>query len=134
MFSSPNAAGRSPPLRARDGDLAAFDTLYARSERRLFSFLLRLVNDRAEAEELFHDTFLTLLEGPRASFDTATFTAWLCRIARNLALNRIRTKSRGAPAATCAVLDDLRRRRHRAGHRGGARRAGRRALVAAEVE
>jgi RNA polymerase sigma-70 factor (ECF subfamily) len=92
--------------RAREGDLAAFDTLYARYARRLFGFLLRLLNDRAEAEELFHDTFLSLLEAPRATFGTATFAAWLFRIARNLALNRLRTRSRGARAVSRAVLDD----------------------------
>ncbi|MDP1821753.1 MAG: sigma-70 family RNA polymerase sigma factor [Archangium sp.] len=93
--------------RARGGDLAAFDVLYARYERRVFGFVQRLVQDRAEAEELFHDTFLNILEAPRASFDTATFAAWLFRIARNLALNRLRSKSRGAHAATrVAAIED----------------------------
>jgi RNA polymerase sigma-70 factor, ECF subfamily len=94
--------------RAREGDLSAFDALYARYERRLFGFLLRLVHDRAEAEELFHDTFLNLLEAPRATFDTATFAAWLFRIGRNQALNRLRTKTRGAHALTrVAVLEEF---------------------------
>ena len=93
--------------RARQGDLAAFDTLYARYERRVFGFVLRLVSDRAEAEELFHDTFLNILEAPRASFESASFAAWLFRIARNLAINRLRSKSRGARASRVAVIEEL---------------------------
>lgn len=94
--------------RARQGDLAAFDTLYARYERRLFGFLVRLMQDRAEAEELFHDTFLKVLEAPRTSFDSASFASWLFRIARNEALNRLRSKSRGAHAVSrAAVLEEL---------------------------
>ena len=90
--------------RARQGDLGAFDTLYARYERRVFGFVLRLVSDRAEAEELFHDTFLHILEAPRASFEGASFAAWLFRIARNLAINRLRSKSRGAHAVSRAAV------------------------------
>jgi len=94
--------------RARQGDLAAFDTLYARYERRVFGFVLRLVQDRAEAEELFHDTFLNILEAPRASFESASFAAWLFRIARNLTINRLRSKSRGARAVSrVAVIEEL---------------------------
>jgi RNA polymerase sigma-70 factor (ECF subfamily) len=94
--------------RARQGDLAAFDTLYARYERRVFGFVLRLVQDRAEAEELFHDTFLNILEAPQARFDGASFASWLFRIARNLTLNRLRTKSRGVRAASrAAVIEEL---------------------------
>ena len=94
--------------RARRGDLAAFDVLYARYERRVFGFVLRLVQDRAEAEELFHDTFLNLLEAPPARFQDASFAAWLFRIARNLAVNRLRSKSRGARALSrAAAVENL---------------------------
>ncbi len=52
--------------------------------------------------------FLNVLEAPRATFDTATFAAWLFRIARNQALNRLRSKSRGAHAVSrVAVVEEL---------------------------
>src|SRR5438445_3472 len=44
---------------ARVGNVRAFDQLYARYERRLFGFVLRLSNDRAQAEEVFHDVLLS---------------------------------------------------------------------------
>jgi RNA polymerase sigma-70 factor (ECF subfamily) len=80
--------------RARRGDVAAFDALYGRYERRLFSFVLRLLQDRSAAEEVFHDSLLEVLEGPQLSFMHASFSAWLFRVARNACANRMRSRSR----------------------------------------
>ena len=80
---------------AQQGDTSAFDRLYARYEHRLFGFTLRLLGDAAEAEEVFHDTFLKVLEAP-ARFDGAPrFSAWLFRVARNLCANKHRGRARG---------------------------------------
>ena len=84
---------------AQHGDTSAFDRLYARYEHRLFGFTLRLLGDRAEAEEVFHDAFLKVLESPPAHFDGAPrFSAWLFRIARNLCANTHRGRARGEGA------------------------------------
>lgn len=81
---------------AQQGDTSAFDRLYARYEHRLFGFTLRLLGDTAEAEEVFHDTFLKVLEAPPARFDGAPrFSAWLFHIARNLCANKHRGRARG---------------------------------------
>jgi RNA polymerase sigma-70 factor (ECF subfamily) len=81
--------------RLRAGDLAAFDALYARYERPLFGFLLALVGDRAEAEDLFHDAFLALLRsGDDGGFRGGSFRTWIFRVARNRALNRLRDRGR----------------------------------------
>jgi RNA polymerase sigma-70 factor (ECF subfamily) len=81
--------------RLRQGDMAAFDRLYARHERRLFGFILRMLHDRGDAEEVFHDTFLNVLKAGQVHFREARFAAWLYRIARNLCANRLRSKRRG---------------------------------------
>jgi RNA polymerase sigma-70 factor (ECF subfamily) len=83
---------------ARRGDVAAFDQLYARYERRLFGFVLRLLSDRAAAEEVFHDALLEVLDGPPLSFEQARFSAWLFRVARNDCANRLRSRARGGNA------------------------------------
>jgi RNA polymerase sigma-70 factor (ECF subfamily) len=79
---------------AKQGDMHAFDALYARYEACLFGFLVSQVRDRTEAEDLFHDTFVNALrfEGEGG------FRAWIYRIARNLVLNRARHLKRGARA------------------------------------
>jgi RNA polymerase sigma-70 factor (ECF subfamily) len=86
----------------RDGDLAAFDELYQRYERRLFGFLLGFLPERADAEEVFHDAFLAVLASREVSFARGSFAAWLYKIARNAALNRVRSGRRAVEAG--AVL------------------------------
>lgn len=79
------------------GQLAAFDVLYARHERPLFAFLRRqLDGDVGEAEDVLHETFLSLLK--EKAPPARSFKAWLYQVARNLCLNRARTRRRGAGA------------------------------------
>src|SRR5581483_248550 len=93
---------------ARVGNVKAFDQLYARYERRLFGFVLRLLGDRAQAEEVFHDVLLSVLDGEPASFAEARFRAWLFRVARNACANRMRSKSRGEGAlARAAFIEEV---------------------------
>lgn len=80
-----------------DGDLSAFDQLYARYERPLYGFIRKHLSDRHEAEDVLHETFLTLLR-ERPSGTVRTFRAWLYQIARNLCLNRHRSGRRAARA------------------------------------
>ena len=80
--------------RVRAGDMSAFDMLYARYETRLFGYLRALLADRRDAEEVFHDAFLKALDAEDARFAAGGFRAWLYKVARNLALNRIRSRER----------------------------------------
>jgi RNA polymerase sigma factor (sigma-70 family) len=84
--------------RIRQGDLAAFDELYARYESSLFGFLVSSLRNRAEAEDALHDVFLRALKTPLPRLSGGGFRAWLFRIARNDALNRHRSRGRGANA------------------------------------
>src|SRR4051812_18517017 len=84
--------------RARAGDLTAFDRLYARHERRLFGFIARLLGDRADAEEIFHDVFLSAFKARHVELKEARFAAWLYRIARNACANKLRSRKRGSSA------------------------------------
>jgi RNA polymerase sigma factor (sigma-70 family) len=85
--------------RVRSGDLSAFDALYARYERPLFGFLVASLKNRADAEDAFHEAFLNALKSSSKSIDEGAFRAWLFRIARNVALNRLRKAARGAAVA-----------------------------------
>jgi RNA polymerase sigma-70 factor (ECF subfamily) len=86
-------------VRVRQGDMRAFDELYARYEPRLFGFLLSQLRSREDAEDAFHEAFLRALKSREVVFrDDTGFKAWLFRIARNVALNRLRSSERGARA------------------------------------
>jgi RNA polymerase sigma-70 factor (ECF subfamily) len=84
---------------AKHGDMRAFDALYARYEACLFGFIMSQVRDRADAEDLFHETFVNALKAPVVRFEgEGGFRAWIYRIARNLVINRSRRAHRGARA------------------------------------
>jgi len=80
------------------GDLRAFDALYRRYELRLFGFLVRMVHNHHDAEDLFHEAFLSVLRSRQVTLDRASFATWLYRIARNAALNHLRTQRRRSAA------------------------------------
>jgi RNA polymerase sigma-70 factor (ECF subfamily) len=84
--------------RVKEGDLGAFDELYARHAPRLFGFLRAQLPSPADAEEVMHEAMMRAFDGDEVVFDRACFRTWLYRIARNAALNRIRSIGRRARA------------------------------------
>ena len=84
------------------GDMAAFDTLYARHRGPLYRFLLGATRDRASAEELFQETWQRVVRARHAYRPEAAFRTWLWRIARNLVIDHARRRKpvvTGEPAA-----------------------------------
>lgn len=79
-------------LAYRDGDAAAFDTLYARHKGRLFRYVLRGVKSRALAEELYQEIWIRVVEARGRYAATARFTTWLYTIAHNRMVDDWRRK------------------------------------------
>jgi RNA polymerase sigma-70 factor (ECF subfamily) len=77
-------------LRYRDGDAAAFETLYRRYEKPLFSFIHRLVPNAADTEGLFQESFFRVVRARGKYRATAQFKTWLFQIAVNLCRDRTR--------------------------------------------
>jgi RNA polymerase sigma-70 factor (ECF subfamily) len=80
------------------GDMAAFDELYRRYERPLFGFIMRQLDDRSEAEDVFHEAFMATLKQRSRERGLMSFRAWIYQVARNLCHNRIRSNKRAARA------------------------------------
>lgn len=80
------------------GDIAAFDELYRRYECRLFGFILRQLGDHGEAEEVFHEVFMAVLDENRLGRQLTSFRAWIFQVARNICMNRLRSRRRGTRA------------------------------------
>ena len=74
-------------LRVKDGDLAAFEALYARYSRPLTNFFYRLVWDRGLSEDLMQETFLRLWRGKKNYRPSGKFTTYMFQIAKNHWLN-----------------------------------------------
>jgi RNA polymerase sigma-70 factor (ECF subfamily) len=85
------------------GELAAFDRLYARFERPLFGFVLAQLGDRAEAEDVLHETFVAVLQARHTRAELRSVKAWLFQVARNLCLNRMRARKRTSRALEAAA-------------------------------
>ncbi|HKW89925.1 MAG TPA: sigma-70 family RNA polymerase sigma factor [Candidatus Acidoferrales bacterium] len=76
--------------RLRRGDLDALAELVARYQHRLYRYLLRLVRQPAEAEDLFQQTWLRVAGQIRRYDPRRNFDAWLFTLARNLAIDYLR--------------------------------------------
>ena len=77
------AADEQLMIAYRDGEAAAFETLYVRHKGPLYRYVLRSVKARGEAEELFHDVWLRVIEARSRYTASARFTTWLYTIAHN---------------------------------------------------
>lgn len=77
-------------LSCRDGDEGAFEILYRRYEKSIFSFVYRMVTRAADAEDLCQETFLQVVRAKKKYQATATFKTWLFQIALNLCRDRAR--------------------------------------------
>jgi RNA polymerase sigma-70 factor (ECF subfamily) len=85
--------------RAQAGDRDALEELYLLHFDRIYSYLHIALGNRHDAEDLTTQTFLRMLESiGRFRFGNAPFSAWLFRIAHNLAMDHFRAAKRLQPA------------------------------------
>jgi RNA polymerase sigma-70 factor (ECF subfamily) len=84
--------------RAQQGDRDALEELYLLHFDRIYSYLHMSVGNRHDAEDLTTRTFLRMLESiGRFRWRSAPFSAWLFRIAHNLAMDHFRAGRRWQP-------------------------------------
>src|SRR5436190_13998328 len=84
--------------RAQKGDRAALEELYLIHFERIYSYLHVSVGNRHDAEDLTTQTFLKMLESiQKFRWQSAPFSAWLFRIAHNLAMDHFRATRRWQP-------------------------------------
>jgi RNA polymerase sigma-70 factor, ECF subfamily len=84
------------------GDRSAFASLYSMTSAKLFGVTVRLLQNRHDAEEALQEVYVKIWQ--RASQFARGETspmAWLCAIARNQAIDMIRTRK-----ATASDIDD----------------------------
>lgn len=85
---------------ARAGDPEAFCRIVELYQDRIFTFLLRMVRQREEAEDLAQETFVRAWQHLSRYDPRWAFRTWLFTIARNLAVNVLRR-----PRAMIVSLD-----------------------------
>jgi RNA polymerase sigma-70 factor, ECF subfamily len=89
-------------LRARAGDADAFAALVRAHQGTVFSIGLRMLNHRAQAEDLAQDVFLQLYRKLDSIESLEHLGFWLRRVAANLAIDWLRK----LPYSATAPLED----------------------------
>ena len=96
--ASGNGQIRDLVERAQLGDRSALEELYLIHFDRIYSYLHMSVGSRHDAEDLTTQTFVKMLESiGRFRWQSAPFSAWLFRIAHNLAMDHFRARRRWQP-------------------------------------
>jgi RNA polymerase sigma-70 factor (ECF subfamily) len=79
--------------RAKQGDAEAFQVLYEKHKRRVYSLCLRMTANTAEAEDLAQEAFLQLYRKIGTFRGESAFSTWLHRLSVNVVLMHLRKKS-----------------------------------------
>lgn len=77
---------------AKSGDLAAFEELVSRYERKIFRLTMNITGNREDAEDAMQEAFLKSFSHLRTFQGDSRFYTWLVRIAANEALMRLRKR------------------------------------------
>ena len=108
-YTPPALSLQQPDLgvlrKAQRGDERAFAIIVRAYETPVFNYVLRLVGDRALAEDLTQEVFLRVFQGlPKFSL-RCKFTTWLFQVTKNRVLDELRASER-RPRHLVA-LDDI---------------------------
>jgi RNA polymerase sigma-70 factor, ECF subfamily len=81
--------------RAKEGDVAAFETLVKQYDRQVFRIAQHITQNREDAEDVVQDAFLKAYEKLNQFQGNSKFYTWLVRIAVNESLMRLRKRRTG---------------------------------------
>jgi RNA polymerase sigma-70 factor (ECF subfamily) len=91
--------------KAQSGDEHAFRIIVNAYEAPVFNYVLRMVGDRALAEDLGQEIFLRIYQGLPGFSLRCRFTTWLFQVAKNRVLDELRARER--KPQTVVTLDDM---------------------------
>lgn len=80
--------------RAQVGDDAAFEQLVEKYQDRIYNYVVRMVQDPAEAQDVAQETFVRAYQALPEFRGASSFQTWLYRIASNLSIDAARSRKR----------------------------------------
>ena len=80
--------------RARRGDMVAFAAIYQRFGSACYNLALRVLGERAAAEDIVQEVFLKMFDGLGGFRGDAPFGAWLKRLTANATIDVLRRQQR----------------------------------------
>ncbi len=78
--------------RCLGGDMAAYKELYDRYSKAMFNTCLRLLNDRAEAEDALQESFIQAFKNLPGFESRTSFGGWLKQICVNRSINQLKKR------------------------------------------
>ncbi len=92
-MATDDASEREAIERLQAGDSSAFEILYHQHKKRIFNLCLRMTGNRAAAEDLTQEAFLTVFRRIETFRGESRFSTWLHRIAVNCVLMHVRERN-----------------------------------------
>lgn len=90
-------------VRAKSGDLAAFEAIVREHQSMVFSVAYHFAGDRAAAEDVAQDVFLELFRSLAQIDSPAHLASWLRRVASHRCIDRFRKRRFETPLDTPAM-------------------------------
>ena len=90
-------------MRARRGDLSAYDELVRRHQQRIYATIYHMTANHEDANDLAQDTFIKAFAALKSFKGGSSFYTWVYRIAVNKTLNFLKSRKRHAAMS----LNDL---------------------------
>ncbi|MFA5260378.1 MAG: RNA polymerase sigma factor [Candidatus Omnitrophota bacterium] len=84
-------------LEFQNGHEGAFEDLFRKYKTPIFNFVMRLLCNRADAEDVVSEVFMKLYTHKHSYKPQARFSTWLFTIARNTSISKVRTRNRFSP-------------------------------------
>ncbi len=84
-------------LRAKDGDMDAFETLVKKYQKPIYSLCRRMTGEHQSADDLSQETFIKAYISLQKFKDGKSFFSWIRKIAFNNSLNYLKKRKREEP-------------------------------------
>ena len=81
-------------IEVQSGSAAAMEELFQRYKRSIFNYALKILSNRADAEDVVSEVFIILFSRQYSYSPTAKFSTWLYTVAHNVSISRIRKRRR----------------------------------------
>lgn len=97
----------TPPMKDDELEVKNAASIFEEDYPRIFRYIMSMVRDTAEAEDLTQETFLRAHQRRDSLRDEAARIAWLYRIATHVCLDRLRQYARRSPKESETDLDEV---------------------------
>lgn len=81
-------------LAYQNGEKEAIEVIFHRYKKPVFNYALRILSDRAEAEDVVSDIFVMLFVKKDSYRPEAKFSTWLYTVARNICFSKLRQRKK----------------------------------------